>query len=197
MRVSTVLPCSAAPRPGGCSPLIIHGHHPLGMPVSVPPPHELGCLWWPAVHSPSAHPSCRRYGQLPWHRSDEFSEGISILFTPSSATVAAVPTAGPGTEKPCTVLTLLAWWHARHSLGMPWATCSLTWPAWCQVCLGNLISPCPSWANSGRGAARLAAQQGRLPSLHSRRSAGLRGGPSHAVRSPWELVSPALPSVGV
>lgn len=127
----------------------------------------------------------------------EFPEGISIIFTPSSATVAAVPTAGPGTEKPCTALTLLAWWHARHSLGMPWATCSLTWPARCQVCLGNLISLCPSWANSGRGAARLAAQQGRLPSLRSRGSGGLRGGPSHAARSPWELVSPALPSVGV
>lgn len=52
-------------------------------------------------------------------------------------------------EKPFVVLTLLVWWHARHLLGVLCATCSLTFPAQCQACLGNLISLCPSWANTG------------------------------------------------
>lgn len=56
----------------------------------------------------------------------EFLEGILYFFTPSSANVAAACATQPGMEKPCVALTLLAWWHMRHSLGMLWAICNLS-----------------------------------------------------------------------
>lgn len=87
------------------------------------------------------------------------------------------PPRGPGTAKPRAALAPWGWWHARHSLGMPWATCSLTWPARRQAGLGNTISPYPPGQTRSEEQQRERCQAGQERSSwrgHAARRRGLR-----------------------